>query len=67
GLFAGLNVLPKVTYATDYSYKAERAMTERLVAALSAKIPLGDPPLSFIPTSNGFFLFEETTLGVPAG
>jgi transposase len=47
GLFAGLNVLPKVTYATDYSYKTERAMTERLVAALIAKIPLGDPPLSF--------------------
>ena len=47
GLFAGLNVLPKVTYATDYSYKTERAMTERLVAAVIAKTPLGDPPLSF--------------------
>jgi len=47
GFFAGLNVLPKTTYATDYSYKAERAMTERLVAAVIAKIPLGDPPLSF--------------------
>jgi transposase len=47
GLFAGLNVLPKITYATDYSYKTERAMTERLVAALIAKTPLGDPPLSF--------------------
>ena len=47
GLFAGLNVLPKVTYATDYSYKTERAMTERLIAAVIAKIPLGDPPLSF--------------------
>jgi transposase len=47
GLFAGLNVLPKVTYATDYSYKTERTMTERLVAALIAKTPLGDPPLSF--------------------
>jgi transposase len=47
GLFAGLNVLPKVTYATDYSYKTERAMTEKLVAALIAKTPLGDPPLSF--------------------
>src|SRR5271157_5781341 len=23
GLFAGLNVLPKATYATDYSYKAD--------------------------------------------
>ena len=47
GLFAGLNVLPKTTYATDYSYKTERAMTERLVAAVIAKTPLGDPPLSF--------------------
>jgi transposase len=46
GLFAGLNVLPKTTYATDYSYKTERIMTERLVAAVIAKIPLGDPPLS---------------------
>jgi transposase len=47
GLFAGLNVLPKVTYATDYSYKTERAMTERLIAAVITKTPLGDPPLSF--------------------
>jgi transposase len=47
GLFAGLNVLPKATYATDYSYKTERVMTEKLIAAVIAKIPLGDPPLSF--------------------
>jgi transposase len=47
GLFAGLNVLPKTTFATDYSYKTERAMAERLVAALIGKTPLGDPPLSF--------------------
>jgi transposase len=47
GLFAGLNVLPKTTYATDYSYKTERSMTERLIAAVIAKTPLGDPPLSF--------------------
>jgi len=47
GLFAGLNVLPKATYATDYSYKTERVMTERLIAAAIAKTPLGDPPLSF--------------------
>ena len=45
GLFAGLNVLPKTTYATDYSYKTERAMADRLIAAVIAKIPLGDPPL----------------------
>ena len=47
GLFAGLNVLPKITYATDYSYKTERAMTEQLIAAVIATTPLGDPPLSF--------------------
>lgn len=47
GLFAGLNVLPKITYATDYSYKTERRMNERLIAAVLAQMPLGDPPLSF--------------------
>jgi hypothetical protein len=47
GLFAGLNVLPKITYATDYSYKTERRMNERLIAAVIAQMPLGDPPLSF--------------------
>jgi transposase len=47
GLFAGLNVLPKATYATDYSYTTERVMTERLIAAVIAKTPLGEPPLSF--------------------
>jgi transposase len=47
GMFAGLNVLPKTTFATDYSSKTERAMTERLVAAVIGKTPLGDPPLSF--------------------
>jgi transposase len=47
GMFAGLNVLPKTTFATDYSYKTERAMTERLVSAVIGKAPLGDPPLSF--------------------
>jgi transposase len=47
GLFAGLNVLPKATYATDYSYKTERVMSERLIAAVIAKVPLGDPPQSF--------------------
>jgi transposase len=47
GMFAGLNVLPKATFATDYSYKTGRVMTERLVAAVIGKTPLGDPPLSF--------------------
>jgi transposase len=47
GLFAGLNILPKITYATDYSYKTERAMTEQLIAVVIAKTPLGEQPLSF--------------------
>jgi transposase len=47
GLWAGLNVLPKTTYATDYSYRTDRTMHERLVAAVVAKTPLGDPPHSF--------------------
>jgi hypothetical protein len=40
-------VLPKITSATDDSSKTEPARTERLVAAVIAKTPLGDPPLSF--------------------
>jgi hypothetical protein len=47
GLFAGLNVLPKATYATDYSYQTERAMSERFIACLLSKTPLGEPPFSF--------------------
>jgi transposase len=47
GLWAGLNVLPKTTYATDYSYRTDRSMHERLVAALMAKTSLGDPPHTF--------------------
>jgi hypothetical protein len=47
GLWAGLNVLPKTTYATDYSYRTDRTMHERLVAALVARTPLGEPPQSF--------------------
>ena len=47
GLFAGLNVLPKTTYATDYSYRTERGMNERLVDALVQQLSLPEPPLSF--------------------
>jgi transposase len=47
GLWAGLNVLPKTTYATDYSYRTDRTMHERLVAAIVAKVPLGEPPARF--------------------
>lgn len=40
GLFAGLNILPKKSYVTDYSYKTQRAQQEKLlagwIAALSA-------------------------------
>jgi len=31
GLFAGLNVLPKKTFATDYSYRTERSHQQRLL------------------------------------
>src|SRR5262245_3186477 len=47
GLFAGLNVLPKATFATDYSYRAERPMSDRFVKALLARAPLGEAPGSF--------------------
>jgi transposase len=47
GLFAGLNVLPKATYATDYSYQTERVMSERFIACLLGKTSLGEPPHSF--------------------
>jgi hypothetical protein len=33
GLFAGLNILPKKSYATDYSYRTERAQQQRLLSA----------------------------------
>jgi hypothetical protein len=32
GLFAGLNILPKKSYATDYSYRTERAHQRRLLS-----------------------------------
>jgi hypothetical protein len=47
GLFAGLNVLPKATFATDYSYRTERPMSDRFVKALLAKAPLDEAPGSF--------------------
>jgi hypothetical protein len=47
GLFAGLNILPKTTYATDYSYQTERPMNERLVDALTRWLQLEEPPLCF--------------------
>ncbi len=37
GLFAGLNVLPKTTYATDYSYRTDHTMNQRFVDAVPTK------------------------------
>ena len=61
GLWAGLDVLPKTTYATDYSYRTDHTMYERLVAAIVAKTPLGDPPHSF----NADFRSDLTCLSDP--
>ena len=47
GLFVGLNVLPKTTYATDYSYRTERIMNERLVDDLVRHFPFTEPAESF--------------------
>lgn len=33
GLFAGLNVLPKKSYATDYSYRSQRRQQRKLLAS----------------------------------
>lgn len=38
GLFAGLNVLPKKTFATDYSYRTQRRHQERLLGAWVKKL-----------------------------
>ena len=47
GLFAGLNVLPKATFATDYSYRTQRPMSDRLVKSLLSKAPLEEGPARF--------------------
>ena len=47
GLFAGLNVLPKTTYATDYSYRTERGSHEQFVDALLRRFPFEEPPHAF--------------------
>ena len=38
GLFAGLNVLPKKTFATDYSYRTERRHQQRLLGGWVKKL-----------------------------
>jgi hypothetical protein len=41
GLFAGLNVLPKATFATDYSYRTQRCHQQQLLTGwISALAPL---------------------------
>ena len=47
GLFAGMNVLPKTTYATNYSYRTQRVMNERFVDTLVRHFPFESPPQSF--------------------
>jgi len=51
GLFAGLNVLPKKSYATDYSYRTTRAHQERLLSGWV----MGLAPLLF-PEAEAFCL-----------
>lgn len=38
GLFAGLNVLPKKSFATDYSYRTQRRQQEKLLGAWVKKL-----------------------------
>jgi len=38
GLFAGLNILPKKSYATDYSYRTERTQQHRLLSGWVASL-----------------------------
>ncbi len=38
GLFAGLNVLPKKTFATDYSYRTARKQQQRLLGGFVKKL-----------------------------
>jgi hypothetical protein len=41
GLFAGLNILPKATFATDYSYRTQRCHQQQLLTGwISALAPL---------------------------
>jgi hypothetical protein len=51
GLFAGLNILPKKSYATDYSYRTQRDRQQRLLSGWIA----GLAPLLF-PEAQAFCL-----------
>jgi hypothetical protein len=51
GLFAGLNILPKKSFATDYSYRTQREHQERLLSGwVKALAPL------LFPTGSAFSL-----------
>ena len=51
GLFAGLNILPKKSFATDYSYRTIRDQQQKLLKGWAAKLA----PLLF-PQANSFSL-----------
>jgi hypothetical protein len=38
GLFAGLNILPKKSFATDYSYRTQRTHQEKLLTTWIGKL-----------------------------
>lgn len=51
GLFAGLNILPKKSFATDYSYRSEREQQQKLLAGWVKKLS----PMLF-PEASSFSL-----------
>jgi hypothetical protein len=55
GLFAGLNILPKKSFATDYSYRTQRRHQERLLSGWVARLS----PLLF-PKPQAFCLDFHT-------
>ena len=64
GLFAGLNILPKKSFATDYSYRTQRSQQQRLLAGwVKALAPL------LFPSATAFSLDFHPILyrGDPAG
>ena len=56
GLFAGLNILPKATFATDYSYRTQRRHQQQLLTGWIS----GLAPLLF-PRGQGFALDFHAT------
>ena len=51
GLFAGLNILPKKSFATDYSYRTQRTQQQQLLSGwVQALAPL------LFPTGSSFSL-----------